>query len=360
MASGACPLPPSPSPRRSTWLGKEEYAPKPEVYDSDDDYPGKDFEFLGVRSLEGVPVVHLIIYLAQYKPLSGVLSVVKTMTIEVSYDVPPQTDAVPQRHAHQPALADMILDFENVAPLQPGPEALDEDAAHDSPSGHGCRRSPNVYGLSPGPRTMPGIATDDTDAVLKRTDIACEYVIITSDAPERSRATLASWPRQGWPHYAQHSRPRRPSQPNSPLPISKSPSGPSWPGPGTTGRNRCVMSSWLATSMSSRCITGRSGERTASDHYYADIRDNLSPEIVVSRLPTSDPRVCSKSANAWRNMPISAAPTGAAGRTRSSLWPMRPTPINNARTTSRRSSPRVIASPSFTATPAPDSRSSTR
>jgi hypothetical protein len=147
--------------------GKEEYRPEPEVYDSDDEYPGRDFDYLGLKVLEGVTVAHLIVYLAQYKPLSGVLSMVEAMTIEISYDVPPQTDVLPTRRAVSPIIADLILDSESVQG-----EERDED-----------------------------IDAADMDAVLKRTDINSEYVIVTPDSLKAAVAPLLQ-AKSGSPHHA--------------------------------------------------------------------------------------------------------------------------------------------------------------
>jgi hypothetical protein len=36
------------------------------------------------------------------------------MTVGVSYDVPPQNDAIPQTRSIRPMLSDLILDFDNV------------------------------------------------------------------------------------------------------------------------------------------------------------------------------------------------------------------------------------------------------
>src|ERR1035437_1798203 len=82
-------LKPAPKPitEKEYVAGKEEYQPKQNVYRSDKEFPGKYFEFLCLKRLEGIPIIHLILYLAQYKPLSKSLSVVETMTIEIGYDV---------------------------------------------------------------------------------------------------------------------------------------------------------------------------------------------------------------------------------------------------------------------------------
>ena len=256
-------LQPAPKPitEQEYLAGKEEFTPKPEIYDSDSEYPGIVFDFLGVRSVEGVPVVHLIVYLAQYKPRSGTLSVVKSMTLEISYDVPPQTNAVPRARALHPMLADMVLDFENV-------EVVEEEQDQGG--------------------SMPADVMVDVDApVLKRTDIICEYVIITPDSLATAVQPLLQ-AKTGWPHYARVA--------TTQTIIAEFP----------TVNLRESIRAFLAWAWDNwRCpprfvvLAGDmdiipthfwsiGGGIYPSDHYYADIRDDLSPEIVISRIPTSD------------------------------------------------------------------------
>jgi hypothetical protein len=70
-----------------------------------------------MKRLESIPVVHLIVYLAQYKQLSKSMYVVETETIEVSCDVPLQNDAAARTQSVRPMLSDLILDFDNVHEL---------------------------------------------------------------------------------------------------------------------------------------------------------------------------------------------------------------------------------------------------
>lgn len=276
---------PKPITEEEYLAGKEEYKCKPEVYDSDDEYPGKDFDFLGLRSLEGVPVAHLIVYLAQYKPKSGKLVVVRTMSIEISYDVPPQTDAVPHVRVISPMLGDMILDFENIQELDisPGGESIRPTSAAS-----GAMAIPEIdgEGISPGIGVLPGLGSE-VDAALKRTDIISEYVIITPDTLKAAVQPLLN-AKSGWPHYAMVATTQTISTefPAANLKESirafLSYAWDNWQCP-----PRFVV---LAGDVDTIPIHSWSiGDGTyPSDHYYADIRDNLSPEIVVSRIPTSD------------------------------------------------------------------------
>jgi hypothetical protein len=281
-------LPPVPKPitEEEYLAGKEEFKPLPEVYDSDAEYPGKDFDFLGLRSLEGVPVVHLIVYLTQYKPKSGSLAIVKTMVLEISYDVPPQTDAVPTARFAAPALADMILDYENVQPLgampeggivQPGVEAFDVVETAEA----------MTFGMPSGPMVTRE-ALDAVDApVLKQTNIACEYVIIAPNSLVTAVQPLLQ-AKMGWPHYARVAQTQTISAefPASNLKESIR-AFLSWAWSNWRVPPRYVVLAGDVDTIPVH-VWSVGGGTYASDHYYADIRDNLSPEIVVSRIPTSD------------------------------------------------------------------------
>ncbi|MFN8464341.1 MAG: C25 family cysteine peptidase [Caldilineaceae bacterium] len=242
--------------------GKEEYKPNPSVYESNREFPGRDFDYLGLKSVEGVPVAHIMIYLAQYLPKPGTLSVVKSMTLEVSYDVPPQRDAIPRARSITPLLGDMILDFENVQQ-----SVIDENGSRS-------------MDRSNAPQA-------ERDAALKRSDIISEYVIVAPQALVAAVQPLLR-AKAGWPHYA--------------IVAPTTTISAEFPGTSLKESIRAFLTwAWCNWRVPPRFVvlagdvdaipahpwTSR-GTTFASDHYYADILDNLSPEIVVSRIPTSD------------------------------------------------------------------------
>jgi hypothetical protein len=246
--------------------GRERYRSEPEVYDSDDEYPGKDLEFLGLRVLEGVTVAHIIVYLAQYKPKSGTLAMVEAMTLEVSYDVPPGRDALPRRRRVRPLVSDLILDSESIQE-----EVLD---------------------VQPFP--------DKEGAALKRTDIVSEYVIVTDDSLETAVAPLLR-AKSGSPYHAMLATTQtiRTEFPAASLRESLRAfllwAWDYWHVP-----PRYVVLAGDSDTIPVHLFTVR-GTTYASDHYYADTRDSFAPEIVVSRIPTSDAgtmrQVCQRLAN---------------------------------------------------------------
>lgn len=300
---GAWQLKPAPKPitEEEYLAGKEEYRPKKDVYGSDKEFPGKDFEFLGLKSLEGIPVIHLIIYLAQYKPLSKSLSVVENMTIEVSYEVPPQKDAVPRARSIRPMLSDLILDFDNVNEL-----TIDKNI--DASESTEEKTTKNVLNNS-SKRLSHGLMLHDPvieriqipggiipRPILKRTDVISEYVIITTPALSTAVKPLLN-AKSGWPHYAKIATTQTIS--------SEFPAGNlkesiknflSWAWSNWQVPPRFVVLAGDVDSIPTHTYTQYS-EQPISDHYYANILNDLSPEIVVSRIPTSDPSKMSQICN---------------------------------------------------------------
>ena len=305
---GAWQIKPAPKPvtEKEYLAGKGEYHPKQDVYGSDKEFPGRDFEFLGLKRLEGVPVVHLIIFLAQYKPLTKSLSVVETMTVEVSYDVPPQNDAIPQTRSIRPMLSDLILDFDNVYGLTIDNNTDDGKSMGANFSGtmpdnnsntlsHGLTLHDPINEIINVPNEIVHIPGEIVHfpgelvriSILKRTDIISEYVIITTPALRAAVQPLLN-AKSGWPHYAKIATTQTIS--------SEFPAGTlkdsiknflSWAWSNWKVPPRYVVLAGDVDNIPVHTYTQYS-EQPISDHYYADILNDLSPEIVVSRIPTSD------------------------------------------------------------------------
>ncbi|HMN01996.1 MAG TPA: C25 family cysteine peptidase [Geobacter anodireducens] len=270
---------PKPVTEEEHLAGKDEFKPKAEVYGSDKEFPGKDVEFLGLRSVEGVPVAHVLVYLAQYKPKSGRISLVKSMTIEVGYDIPATRDAVPRSRAVTPLLSDMILDIENVGGEFRG---LNASVFREEPPEPGGI----VGGLTPEP-AMGSRGPTDAGPVLKQTGIVCEYLIITTQALSTAVQPLLA-AKTGWPHYARVATTQTITAEFPAADIKESIRAClSWAWDNWSCPPRFVVLAGDVDAIPTHSWT-IGGGTYASDHYYADIRGNLSPEIVVSRLPTSD------------------------------------------------------------------------
>ena len=281
-------LKPAPKPitEKEYLAGKEEYRPNAEIYQSDNEYPGKDFEFIGAKTLEGVTVAHILIYLAQYKPKSGTLSVVKTMTLEISYEVPPQVRAAPERPAVGPMLQDLILDFENVGGEKSQRGHSASQAGETPVLMRQSELEPHGNGITPHPAAATRPLTD-ADGTLKRTDIISDYVIIAPDALADAVSLLLQ-AKSGWPHYA--------------MVATTQTIGAEFPASSLEESIKAflmwALDNWRATlryvvlagdtDTIPTYIWKLDGVEYASDHYYADVKGTLAPDIVVSRIPTSD------------------------------------------------------------------------
>jgi hypothetical protein len=286
-------LQPAPKPlTESEYLdGKEEYRPDPRVYDSDEEYPSKDFEFVGVRRLEGVRVVHLIVYLAQFRPLSGRLSLVKSLTIEISYDVPPATDAASSESAVRPSLADMILDLPDLpASRDVAGSTIDlatDDRMTDEPDASIGERVKAIMGSVIRESPFSSLPKAQVELVLKRSDIECEYVIITPDALSAAVEPLRLV-KQGAPQCARIATTQRILFEFPAADLKESiRSFLTWSWTNWRRRPRYAVLAGDVDVIPIH-IWGFGNETYASDHYYADINDDLSQEIIVSRIPTSD------------------------------------------------------------------------
>jgi hypothetical protein len=293
-ASGKFNLPPAPKAiSESAYVaGKEEYKPKSSVYGSDKDYPGKDFDFIGVKNIDGIPVAQLLLYLAQYKPLSKTLSYLKSITLEVSYDVPPQNDAVPIKKLAPTAMQSIILDKENVK--SPTDTVVNSVISATNPS---SAYFVNSWGLT---KTTTGSLYDPAKNIfekippgplhlirLKKTNISSQYVIVGPEAVRTSVDPLIQ-AKAGSPYNAMFAA-------TEDITIE-------FPAPTLKESIRAFLVwAWDNWQVPPKYVVLAGDTDTipvhvgqigtwpfVSDHYYADIKDSEAPELVVSRLPTSD------------------------------------------------------------------------
>jgi len=180
---------------------QEVYEPDAAIYDSDDPYPGKDFDFLGLKRMDGVSVVHLLAYLGQYQPVSRRLKIVKEMTLEVSFRTPPSADRKVTRKPRSSATNSLILGLDQLDGGSGGSDSsatselldsdtptADADASAFAPSGITdletiVEESADPTVLTPAPAVavrpieIPGLLLRK---VLKVEGLLCEYVIITT------------------------------------------------------------------------------------------------------------------------------------------------------------------------------------
>lgn len=306
----------APAPRQFT---EEEFRevrePAPEVYASDEAYPGKDFDFLGLKTVGGIRVAHVMVYLAQYRPQSGRVEMAASMVLEVSYRTPPGTDRQPGRMPREIPESDLILGLDQLDPqtdFLPGgdrasldageAEVLDDEDEEGAANWRGVSMlelvedelldptlaSPGIVGgVVVRPPTGPVLPTL---AKLRISGLIAEYVIVTPRVLERSVAPLLA-AKSGWPYYAK-------------VALTEDIQA-EFPAGGLkesikafivwATANWCVPPRFVVLAADTDLIPMHgytSGSNTyASDHYYADIEgQSLVPEIAVSRIPTSNPK----------------------------------------------------------------------
>lgn len=293
---------------------QEVYEPDSTIYGSDDPYPGSDFEFLGTKTVSGVKVAHIIVYLGQYRPMSKRLELVQSMVLEVSYTTPPETDRSPGRKPREMPEDDLILglellddqtdyssvieDFYDID--QQIVDEMEEDAEPFSLKRRGISfleqledefTDPSIVPTPPisSLTSLPEITTSTVfrRLKLKISGLIAEYVIVTPKTLESSIGPLLA-AKTGWPYYAkvaltediQIEFPSRSLKDSIKAFIQ-------WATNNWRVPPRFVV---LAgdTDVIPMHIYNRGGNTYASDHFYSDISGDLAPELTVSRIPTSN------------------------------------------------------------------------
>jgi hypothetical protein len=282
---------------------QEVFEPDPDVYEQDSPYPGRDFDFIGLKTMDGVKVAHLIVFLGQYRPISKKMELVQSIQLEISYSTPPSDERVGGRKPRQQLSNDLILgldlldetvDFservEDIGPMSssvPGETIEGETLGVSGISGlESGEEGHGEFPLEEGLTRDEGAESSDSPKI-KIPGLLCEYLIITSSslAPfvDPLRAAKANWP-----HYARIVITRDISNefPASSLKESIKKML-QWAYKNWRIPPRFVV---LAgdTDVIPMHFYDRSGKTYASDHYYQDILGDLVPEITVSRLPTSN------------------------------------------------------------------------
>lgn len=243
---------------------KPEHIPDPQIYDSDEPFPGKYVELLGEKHVAGRKVAHILVYLAQFRPKSKKVTALQSIELEVTYETHPGMDAEPRRRLlRRSPLEDLILDSESIVD---GEKArLDEASAYDV-----------------GPM----------DTGLKNQTNCGEYLIITTNALQKSVSPLAS--AKGVNHSVMvvtredivAEFPRTSVQ-LSILEFLRYAydywyEAPEW-----------VVLAGDVDQIPTNLTTYVTPDPDvpadlASDHYYADLYGDLSPELAVGRLPVSN------------------------------------------------------------------------
>lgn len=226
--------------------------------------------FIGLRTIQGITVAHVLVYPVHYFPSNNSLQLFPKMIIELSYDVPQGGDVLPKRPS---MLGDMIFFRKKDGPWQPP--------------------------LNGGPSTGHIVH-------LKRTDNVGEYLIIAPSTKKPGQISLADAVQPLLDSKAGSFHRRLVTTEQIALEFTA-------PNPNQNPNVRLKLSiraflhwaleNWkvppryvvLAGDVDKIALHPRhlkGDDEVAvypSDHFYADLNSTVGPDLVISRIPTSDP-----------------------------------------------------------------------
>ncbi|WP_020586691.1 C25 family cysteine peptidase [Desulfobacter curvatus] len=292
---------------------QEVYDADPKIYGSDEFYPGLDVDFLGLKTISGVKVAHILAYLGQYRPVSKQMELIESMVIEVSYQTPPAADRKPGRKPREMPEADLILgldllddqtDYSSIIEDFAGLDRelveeleVDAESSLSAPRGISLLEQNEDDVSDPAatlvPRTSTPISISPITVpvllrpTLKVSGLIAEYVIVTPRALKDAVEPLLN-AKTGWPFYAKVALTEdiQTEFPSANLKTSIK-AFITW-----ATDNWRVPPRFIVLAGDSDIIPmhtySRGGRTYASDHFYADIAGNLIPELTVSRIPTSN------------------------------------------------------------------------
>lgn len=241
-----------------------EYTPSKKAYESDDLYPGKIAEYLDTKYVAGEKVVHLMVYLAQYRAKSQKVYALNSVEIEIIYET--SKDAIDEKkakkklHSH---LKKLILDADSI----PVPEVIRKKKSSGTDSAE--------------KDSLP------TDAItLQSPDNEADYVIITTEALQDCFAEF-----QSVKNYEYQT-----------LLVTKTQILNEFPNPqeDVAIRNFLIYATtnWNVPpdyvvlggniDVIPTHVVNHQGTNIPSDHYYADLSGDVCPDIYVARFPASN------------------------------------------------------------------------
>ncbi len=280
---------------------QEVYEPNASIYESDEPYPGRDFDFLGVKTIYGLKVAHILVYLGQYRPSSRRMDLVQSLVLEVSFRTPPAQDRHPGRKPRQLPSADLILgvnlldeesDFDSQVEDLEGADPTDVEILEELETlvveeAQGISELETVESDSSDPSVLPPTQPIIvTRPKLKIKGLISEYIIVTSKALASSVEPLRA-AKSGWPFYARVALTEDVSREFPATNLKES----------IKSFIRWATANWRVpprfvvlagdTDVIPIHIYNRGGRTYASDHFYSDLGGDLVPELTVSRLPMS-------------------------------------------------------------------------
>lgn len=295
---------------------EEVYEPDSSIYNKDDLFPGQDFDFIGFKTMEGLKVAHILVYLGQYRPQSKHMQLVQSITLEVSYTTPPSMDRLPVRKPREIVYGDLILGLDFLDESQDFSSTVEDFSGFDADDISTLEyesetHEPDIRGISrledveeeltdPLAATVlaPTLATPIASApgtvflapTLKNKNIIAEYVIITTKSLVSAVEPLKN-AKTGWPYYARVVL-TDDIQREFPKPSLKEAIRDflGWATKNWRVPPRFVVLAGDTDTLPIH-IYNRGGRVYASDHYYADLTGDLVPELTISRLPSSNANI---------------------------------------------------------------------
>ena len=247
------------------------YIPNKEIYENDEPYPGRYFEFIGTKRVAGRKVAHIMLYLAQYCAKSRRFRALKSIQLEVRYLTEAGKDAVCNRRImRRTPVENLILDaqtqgHEEMKRIGSDQEAADDDESLRNPSNEGHYLIITTEHLEKSVKPLV-VARENNYAVkvVTKAMILKEFPTAKEDEAIRDFLIHASDNWHGPPYWVVLAG----DTPDIPTHVQQMEGG---------------------------------AEVMASDHFYSDLRGDLTPELVVSRLSASDPgemeRICVRAAS---------------------------------------------------------------
>jgi hypothetical protein len=274
------PLLPAPTQFREHEF-REIHTPDPRIYDQENPYPGRDVDLIGIRTVEGVRVAQLYLHLGQYFPAERRMELLQRLTIKLSFDAHANRDATPAV-ALPRATASLIHGLE-LQQLEPLGLAVREGEPGTATS-EGAESLPPVSLGTPVPSTdRDKRSAADADA-LKTTANSAPYIVVTTPPLAAAVAPLLA--------VNQNARTVVTTQITAEFPAASLEDS-------IRAFVGWALANWTPVKPEYLVLAGdtdaipmhlytRASGNFASDNYYVDHTGDLSPEIAVARIPTSD------------------------------------------------------------------------
>ncbi len=107
-----------PAPVATVEGEEDQYLPDPKIYESDENFPGRYVDIVGEEIIDETKVVHLMVFLCQYKPMSRNVKMLESIELVVSYTE--TKEKLRKRERITEEVKDLVLNWENVGPTDEG------------------------------------------------------------------------------------------------------------------------------------------------------------------------------------------------------------------------------------------------